>query len=178
MELSLYSLIEPLTQLPFNLWFWLLWLAAPVAVFSAKPYHTVQWRIGRLVLAVGCTYMLATMAVVMDRVFQYQSFEECQDALDPAHHPKGEAPQFDSCVEPKRKGSVWSTSHAIPTVFFTLVYLGFWEALWRLLHRQKEADQSRLHWWVGNIPIIAFWGCGLAILVILLIAALRHLWFE
>lgn len=170
------TIVEVVTQLPFNIWFWLVWLVAPTAAFSAKPTQSGRRYIMGLAVAIVCTYALATLAIVVDRVSDYQAFQECQDQLAPSLHPKGKAPRFDDCAQPKRKGSVWSASHILPTGFLTLVYVGFWESLWRIIYRQTKITKGASSRWAGNVTIISFWGCAGFVAVATVLALILYRW--
>ncbi len=58
------QIFNKLTDVPFNLWWWLLLFTAPILIFSAKPESSVYWRILRIMIAIAVGYVLLILAYI------------------------------------------------------------------------------------------------------------------
>jgi hypothetical protein len=132
-DLPLYYLVlQYLTDLPVNIWLWMVPFAAPLAVFGLSHDSGAWARFIRLILAIGVSYVLLLFLVLNYHHLQAVEHQACQSSFADGYkvlHPEcGDYFYRDGAQNAFALLFGW-----IPAV----AYVGFWELVWRIRHRHK-----------------------------------------
>lgn len=148
-----YLTYKILTEIPYNIWFWFMFAAAPILVFVGKPKHSLNFRFWRLFLAAGCTYVLFNLSLGVSHHHAWQNYNACYEKsqyrdMSPERH--------DECIH--HLDSV-NDSAAVFLFLFGWIpataYAGIFEAIWRFRYRKKikEMGKSYKGKWFSAITI-------------------------
>ncbi|MFO1242528.1 MAG: hypothetical protein U1E36_04920 [Rickettsiales bacterium] len=162
----LFQIYKYLTDVPFNIWFWLLIIGAPFCVFSVKPEKNVWIRAGRLLIAIGATYTLAILAIGTDDALEWKKYEACQSQFSDISHHEG-------CPL-----NVGSGASFVFFLFFgwipATMYVGWWELAWRKYYRSKMISLRKGlgdDWFSNLVIIISFFTTLFGFIIFLIIIA-------
>jgi hypothetical protein len=144
------SVFNYLTHVPLNFWVWLLPVAAPLLVFCIKPDKKWGLRIGRLLLAIGMTYVLMNLALHTGRTIKWNVYEACQSQFS-----DGAIQRHEECGEINIADGASNVFYAYFGWIPAMAYVGIWEALWRIRHRRKIKEMGKEYKgkWISNIII-------------------------
>ncbi|MBI1274751.1 hypothetical protein GC177_02120 [bacterium] len=118
-------------NIPFNIWFYLAYGVAPLLAFTTTPSATGKRRITCLLLAVAITYPSLTLMNFTWVQNSYREFRECQEPFS----------ENITCPKPVGGGRNYIFYPLFGWVF-AAVYVGLWEAIWRIWHRRKIKQQQ------------------------------------
>lgn len=128
MEKIIINILDFFTDIPYNIWPWLLLLSAPLLIFSARPHHSAWKRFWRIALAVGIGYALLNLSYHTNYFIGWHAFEACQSQFS-----DGALQNHKECGKPPR---------GIPLAFMAVLgwipagaYVGLWEFWWRRKYR-------------------------------------------
>lgn len=118
-----------------NFWVWLVLIVAPVCVFAVGPQASVWLRVGRLLFAIGATYVLLNLALHTHNELGMKAYEQCKADLGLGW---GDAYAHERCKH------LVNTADGAAIVFFGLfgwipaaAYTGFWELTWMFVYRRR-----------------------------------------
>jgi hypothetical protein len=130
---GIYRLFETLTQVPFNFWFYLMMLTAPLLVV----YTGARLRAWKVFLAVGCTYVLINLSLHTSRAIIWRAYEACQSQFS------------DGAIQHHRECGEINIADGASNVFYlyfgwipAATYVGIWALLWRWLRRKAIRGQN------------------------------------
>lgn len=149
---SFYQFFMYFTDVPFNVWGCLLPAVAPVLVLATKPENNWKWRVGRLVLAIGITYVLWNLTINTHHHLERIEYDACQ-----AQFSDGDWQMHEECGNPFI-GNGAQTAFALLLGWIPAsAYVGFWELLWRrkYRHKIKEIGAAYKKSWVSTALIIS-----------------------
>lgn len=168
MEQQLFNLFQFLSGAEFNFWPYLLLILLPVLVFSVSPEKKASIRIGRLVLAIGLSYIFWNLGMATHHHIEDIEYEACRSKF-----PDSEWQMPEECGNP-------FMGNGAQTVFALLLgwvpaagYVGFWEFLWRRKHRceiGRIGKQFKGKWFsttliVCSVPIWIYAGLVLILVI-------------
>lgn len=145
-----------LTDIPMGFWLSLFFIAAPIIVFSVSPSKNMWLRLGRLLLAIGFTYICLMLFLESERSQSWENYNQCYAAHSELRDMSPERSQ--ACIHHLDRVP---DSTAVFALLFGWVpsagYVGFWELIWRIWHRKqiKEMGKNYNGQWFSNV-IIAF----------------------
>ena len=153
MKEMIFQILDFLTDVPVNFWFWLFFITAPLLVFSVGPENRFWLRLARLVLAAVLSYVLINLSLHTSRELGRKAYNECQRK---SIHPEMSQEAHEQC-----KHHVNTADGAANVFYFILgwipgtAYVGIWEFLWRRRYRKilKEMGKNYKGRWFSNITI-------------------------
>ncbi len=156
---TLYRLLEPLTHVPVNIWPWLFLLVLPILVFSAKPQHSVWWRIGRLLLAIIIGYVLLNLMLQTQLHLKWQEYHACfaKWGIDFSVEIPGDLWQLCGQKAPLGVGAK-NIFYIYASWIFAVAYVGLWDRVWYHLYRKKIASLGKAYkgtWFSWLVVVIS-----------------------
>jgi hypothetical protein len=125
----IFDIFKYLADVPLNIWPWLLLVSAPLLIFSAKPHHSAQWRLWRIIVAVIIGYVLINLTLHTHRELGWKAKEACESS---SVHRQDSMEMFEEC------GHHVNIADGASYVFYLVLgwvpaaaYAGFWEFWWR-----------------------------------------------
>lgn len=181
---ALFDFFQIFTDVPFNFWFYLLLIIAPLLVFSVKPESKLWWRFSRLILAIVCTYILINLTLHTSRALDREDYEACLAPLLKESNRVIPSPEINSQCQHHIK-----TGDGASNVFYLVLgwvpsvgYVGFYELIWIIRHRKtikKLGPKYTGKWFSFSLLIMALPGfVYIAIIAFILLAAIFKLKIE
>lgn len=137
----IYEIFKYLTDVPYNFWGWLLLITAPVLVFIVGPEKNFWWRLGKLVVAIGLTYIMINLTLHTKRALDYKDYEECERN---SIHRQMSIEMFEEC---KHHINVNDSASIVFLLIFGVIpatgYVGFCELIWFLKHKSKIKQMGK-----------------------------------
>jgi succinate dehydrogenase hydrophobic anchor subunit len=124
-----------------NYWFWIYILLVPSLIFAATPKSSEKWRFIRLVGIIAITYLLINLAVNLKWDLRIDAVNSNSNAT----------------LEDLEYATADGANLIFTMLFgwiFAIVYVGWWELLWRVIHR-REIRRLKLRKRFSNL-VIAF----------------------
>ncbi len=141
---QIYPLFKYLTDIPVNFWSYLLLAIPPILVFSIRPDANVWLRIGRLLLAIVCTYVLINLTLHTSRALQWKAYEQCrsesQHRID--SHEMHEECKYNIDIADGASNIFYLYFGWIPAT----AYIGLWEYVWRRVYGRSIAATADHDW--------------------------------
>ncbi len=174
----IYTIAEPLTHVPVNIWLPLMFITAPVLVFLGKPTQDWRWLVGRLLLAWVLTYCFINLSLDTSRQMIWTAYQSCQSQF-----PDGLIQHHSECGEINIADGLSSLFYLYLGWMPALAYLAIWELVWRIRNRRElqYGTFSVAYKWVSafimtiGLPIT---GLILWMVVPIIFRVLRHLIFS
>jgi hypothetical protein len=150
----LYMRYQYITDLPVNLWLWVLLVAAPVIIFAVKPENSKLLSL-RLIVASALSYLLINMTFAEEYDSAWESYNQCYDSktefrIDSKERNDACEHHFDHLSDLDRVSAyLWG-------YYFAIGYVGFWELLWRIRYRKRTAQTpNTFKWrWLSTLTIL------------------------
>lgn len=156
MNEQMSTLLIYLTDIPVNIWFYLLVITIPFLVFGISPDGSYRIRLGRLIIAVILAYMLLNLSLHTSRSLDHKDYYKCQNN---SNHPEMSLKTFEEC---KNHITIADGASAVFYLYFGWIpasaIVGFWELLWRIYHMNKLKTLGKNYdgRWFSNIVICTF----------------------
>ncbi len=131
LDQSFFNALQIFTHVPYNFWFWLIFITAPLLVFNAKPESSADWRIDRLILAIGATYILMNFSLHTSRQIIWSAYEACQSRFS------------DGAIQHHKECGEINIADGASNIFYLIFgwlpatgYVGLCEFIWRWRYRR------------------------------------------
>lgn len=136
--------------MPYNFWGWLLLIVVPIFIFSATPNSSQRLRLGRIILAIGLTYILTNLAVHTHYQIKSTAYNTCQSQF-----PDGAIQHHEECGEINILDGGGSVFYLYLGWIPATAYVGLYELLWRIRYRKqiKVLGTNYKGRWFSNIAI-------------------------
>lgn len=146
-----FNFLQIFTYVPYNFWFWLLIIAAPILVFSAKPDSNPNWRVNRLLIAIGLTYIFINLSLHTSRQIKWAAYEQCQSQFS-----DGSIQHHKECGEIDIADGASNIFYLVLGWLPAATYVAIYEFVWRLRYRRTIREQGNTYQakWASNIVII------------------------
>ncbi|MGC6472505.1 MAG: hypothetical protein ACON4W_06485, partial [Parvibaculales bacterium] len=141
MEIPIYEIYKYLTEIPFNIWFWLMVLTPPGLLFSVGPERTLTSHVLRVLAAVALGYVFINLSLGASQHIEFQNYHECQRN---SGYPGFDNPKAHRACEHHLSPSGPNNVMALGFGWaYAGVYVGIWEMVWRIRHYRKIREMGR-----------------------------------
>ncbi len=177
MEQLIIAIYKFLSSTPVNFWFWLLWVVPPVLVLCIGPEKSYKLRVGRLILAIGLSYVFLNLSIGTEYDHAWKAYYKCQE--NSIHREMSPEMQAECGPILEERNDTRALFAFMFGYILTAGYVGFWELIWRIWYRKKIKSLGKKYKgrWLSNttIGIFLLWMlCFLGLVITLIIFSITH----
>lgn len=156
MSQQLFNLASPLTEMPFNIWLWLIPVTAPLLIFNIKHNEQNTHHLIALAAAIILTYGLMLLSIQTKFALAWDAYYACYAEQT---HLRDMSPERSAACKHHLQGiNGFAFGFAVVLGWIPAMgYVGLWEWVWRWRYRKKHKEPAvYVGYWFGIMAIVIF----------------------